>query len=364
MPPISENANIFPAVPLIEIGDLVVGGSESSGPNRALKPLTDRTANNRLRIQSIIDNSTNLIVGSDVQAWDTDLDAVASLTGTGLIRRTGNGTAAVVTSWVDPSVAGGRLSLTAGVSFETADVVDANRIYYTPHTGGAIALRVGSEWQLVPFIESSVSIATLAANTNHDVFVYLNGASLAFELQAWTSDTARSVALVRQDGVWSKTGDLTRRYLGTVRTSDAGKTQNNKERRYLYNATNQLPHIFKKRPGANSWTAIGTNWRASNGDTSNRVQLVCGLAQSLVDLSAYGAAAINAQLGISVNSVGIPDRSFGGGQSHDSQTTTIGGLYKEYPRLGHSFYQLVELSQAGNSIFDGSLISLSGVWWC
>ncbi len=37
------------------------------------------------------------------------------------------------------------------------------------------------------------------------------------EALVWTNDTTRATALVRQDGVWSKTGALTRRYLGTVR---------------------------------------------------------------------------------------------------------------------------------------------------
>ena len=364
MPPISENNQIFPSVPLIEVGDLVVGGSESSGPNKALKPLTDRTAYNKAQIDSIVANSTNLIVGTDVQAWDTDLDAISALTGNGLIRRTGTGTVQLVTSWVDPSVAGGRLSLAAGDSFSSGDVIDANRLYYTPHTGASIALRSGNEWVLVPFVESSVSLATLAANTIFDVFIYLNGASLAFELQSWASLTARSVALTKQNGVWCKLGDATRRYVGSIRIGTAGTCTSSQERRYLFNANHRLPHIVRRKPVSSSWNAVGTGWRAADGDNDNRIQILCGLRETMLDLNVLGSASNNAKLGISVNTVAPASQDFGVGVSDATQTTMIGSIYREVPRLGHSFYQMVEQSQDGTSSFDGDNLALSGLWWC
>lgn len=364
MPNISEDSGSFPPVPLIEAGDAVIGGSESSGPNKALNALTDRSAYNKRLIEDIQSNSTNLIIGSDVQAWDEDLDAVAALAGNGLVRRTGNGTAEIVTSWVDPGVAGGRLSLTAGDSFSSGDVIDANRIYYTPHVSATIALRSGNEWKLTPFIESSASIGTLQADTNHDVFLYLNGASLAFELQPWTNDTTRSVALIRQNGVWCKSGDTTRRYVGSIRTGTAGTCTSSEERRHVFNANNRLPHTLRRQPVANSWNAVGTNWRAANGNNSNRVQLICGLRETMADLAIVGIAGTNAKMGISINTVGTANRDFGIGLSDANQSTTIAAIYREVPRLGHSFYQLVEQSQDGTSGFDGENTALSGIWWC
>jgi hypothetical protein len=128
MPNFTE-ADAFPSVPIIETGDLVIGGSETSASNRPIDALVDRTRWLRNRVEAIESNTSNLIVGSDVQAWDADLDALAAQTGTGLLRRTGNGTAAVVTTWVDPSIAGGRLSLVTADTFPTTDQIDADRLY-------------------------------------------------------------------------------------------------------------------------------------------------------------------------------------------------------------------------------------------
>jgi hypothetical protein len=364
MPNFTEVTTGFPAVPQIETTDLVLGGSATSPTNLPLKALVERTAQNKSRIDSIVASSTSLIVGVDVQAFDSDLTAVANLTGTGLIRRTGNGTAALVSHWVDPFIAGGRLSLAAGESTHVADVIDANRVYYTPHNGAALALYTGTEWRLQPFIESSASISTLPANTNYDVFVYLVGNTLTLDLQPWTNDTTRSVAIVRQDGVWCKSGDLPRRYVGSFRTTGAGKTESSATKRFLYNAANQVEHILRRQPGVSSWPAVGTAWRAANGDNNNRVQVLCGLRSNVVDLTATGIGSNNAQLGISINTVGTATFDFGMGLSDGAQTTMIGSFYKEIPRLGLSFYQLVERSQGGTSIFNGSEMAIHGMWRC
>jgi hypothetical protein len=363
MPNFTE-ADAFPAVPVIEQADLVIGGSETSASNRPIDALVDRTRWLRNRVEAIESNTSNLIVGSDVQAWDTDLDALAAQTGTGLLRRTGNGTATTVSTWVDPSISGGRLSLVTADTFPTTDQIDADRLYYIPHSSNLIALRSGSEWRLVPFVESSASLAALPANTNHDVFISLNGASLAFEFQAWTSATAQSVALVRQDGVLCKLGDLTRRYMGTIRTTGAGKTESSRAKRFVWNVSNQIEHVLRRRPVPSSWSAVGTAWRAANGDNDNRVQVVCGVRQNLIDLRLIGRASINGELGIAINSAGAPNIEYGIGLSDSNQTTTVASAYIESPRVGHSFYQMVERSQSGNSIFAGDETALSGIWRC
>jgi hypothetical protein len=152
--------------------------------------------------------------------------------------------------------------------------------------------------------------------------------------------------------------------MGTIRTTGAGRTESSRARRFVWNVSNQIEHVLRRRPVPSSWSAVGTAWRAANGDNDNRVQVVCGVRQNLIDLRLLGRASINGELGIAINSAGAPNTEYGIGLSDSNQTTTVASAYIESPRVGHSFYQMVERSQSGNSVFAGDETALSGIWRC
>ncbi|MBM4253718.1 MAG: hypothetical protein FJ146_17255 [Deltaproteobacteria bacterium] len=56
--------------------------------------------------------------------------------------------------WIDPSVAGGRLTLTAATPVTAADVAGSTVIYYTPYNSDRIALYDGSNWRIYSFPRS------------------------------------------------------------------------------------------------------------------------------------------------------------------------------------------------------------------
>jgi hypothetical protein len=56
-----------------------------------------------------------------------------------------------------------------------------------------------------------------AFNVVYDVFLYDSGGTPTLEILAWTGNTTRATALTTQDGVLVKSGDASRRSLGTVR---------------------------------------------------------------------------------------------------------------------------------------------------
>ena len=76
----------------------------------------------------------------------------------------------------------------------------------------------------------------LTASRVYDVFGYLNSGTLALELLIWTDATNRATALAYQDGVLIKSGNATRRYLGTIYiNSTGGQTEDTEIQRFVWN---------------------------------------------------------------------------------------------------------------------------------
>jgi hypothetical protein len=108
-----------------------------------------------------------------------------------------------------------RLTLTSGVAVTTGDVVNASTIYCTPYNGDVISLFNGSNWVPYTSNEFSLALGTLTNKKLYDVFCYANSGVPTLEFLVWTNDTTRATALTLQNGVLVKSGDATRRYLGT-----------------------------------------------------------------------------------------------------------------------------------------------------
>src|SRR5690606_6570024 len=112
----------------------------------------------------------------------------------------------------------GRLTLTSNTPVTISDVTGATSVYYTPYIGRVESVYNGTIWQLLPFTQLTISLPS-TTNTNYDVFVYgNNGVLTADSPVAWTNDTTRATALAYQDGVLVKSGDATRKFLGSFRT--------------------------------------------------------------------------------------------------------------------------------------------------
>jgi hypothetical protein len=127
---------------------------------------------------------------------------------------------------VDNSVCNAVLTLTTGVPIMTSSVTAATSVFITPYKGDRIALWGGKGWTLSRFKEQEISLSGFAADSVWDVFAYDNGGVVAFETLIWTSQTARATAITYQDGVLCKSGDKTRRYVGSFgTTSTIGQTE-------------------------------------------------------------------------------------------------------------------------------------------
>lgn len=192
-------------------------------------------------------------------------------------------------SWVGqlvlPSTNSFRLTSTSGSPIETSGG-SFSTIYMTPFKGARISLYNGSSWDSVLSGEVSIAVTGRTTDLPFDIFAYNNAGVVTLEMLNWTNATTRATALVRQDGVWSKSGQLTRRYLGSCRPRSATTYSWNprviaasQARFDLFNADNRVTHGWSISPSAASWTYTTATWRQAQAANTNQVEVIAGLSE-------------------------------------------------------------------------------------
>jgi len=176
-----------------------------------------------------------------------------------------------------------RLSLTTAVPVTTADVTGASAvtIYLVPYKGNRIAL-FDTNGNATVYTSAQISIAVPATtNQMYDIFCYANAGVPTLELLAWTNDTTRATAIVlTTTGSYTKSGDLTRRYVGSFRTTGvSGQTEDSFAKRYLWNFYHRVRRIGRVLPTTDTWTYNTNTFRQANADTANQLDFVIGVAE-------------------------------------------------------------------------------------
>jgi hypothetical protein len=200
------------------------------------------------------------------------------------------------------SVCQGRLTLESGVPVPSTDQAAKTTLYFTPYTGDKISLWDGAIWTTYTFTQFSIPVGLLASSTNYDVFVYHAGSGvLSLELGSlWTNDTTRSQSLTTQNGVLVKQTDLTRRYVGTIRSGSAGNTfEDTGAKRYVWNYYNRVRReLVMPTEATTSWVYTTATWRQANANAANKVEYVTGDASTVVDVTAVGTVFLSDQGGV------------------------------------------------------------------
>jgi hypothetical protein len=204
-----------------------------------------------------------------------------------------------------------RLSLTTGVPVTTTDVTAATTLCLVPYTGNSIQLYNGSSWDLITTAQISIAVPATTSQM-YDIFCFSNSGTATLELLAWTNDTTRATALVYQNGILVKSGALTRRYLGSFRTTTvSGQTEDSAAKRFLYNYYNRVSKNVI-RLGASNWNYTLATWRQANADTANQVEAVQGLSEDVIHmrLVAFATNSVGtaiAAVGIGLDSTTLPN---------------------------------------------------------
>ena len=206
-------------------------------------------------------------------------------------------------------ISGFRLSLETGVSVSATDQTNKSTLYLVPHRHKNILLKVSGVWKLVSTAEISLALSGLTSGKNYDVFAYWTGSAVALELSAaWTNDSTRATALASATtyGVTVKSGDESRTWLGTFRSTSTSATELSAANIFLWNAYNQVDLPLATIEATNYGYATAT-WRSANASTTagvGRTQFVCGIAGALVHCQ-YNSSISPATSGGSIGRVGL-----------------------------------------------------------
>ena len=357
-----------------------LNGSGVYSPNTAGQPVVAGT--------TITDTAFNALVNDIATALSTAIykDGQQTVTAniplggykiTGLGTGTATTDAAAVQNVNARHMCEGRLTLTTGVPVTTTDVTAAETLYFTAFRGNCIALYDGTNWVRRTFSEASIDVPDVTGV--HDVFAYDNAGTVTLEVLVWTNDTTRATALTTQDGVLVKTGDATRRYLGTFYSTTAGNGQieDSVANRYLWNYYNRVVRPMRVLDATASWTYQTATIRQANGSTANQLNFCVGVSEDSVSSSVKSAyyhnkaAALLPAVGIGLDAT----NAFTAGNSISESKCSLdySGLYeaqcsaelKCYPGIGKHYLawnEVVTASSGGSATFIGAgTYSKSGI---
>ena len=258
-----------------------------------------------------------------------------------------------VGSWVSVSgakfSADGRLTLTTATPVTTSNVTGATTVYYTPFIGNQIGLYSSSVWTGITFSELSLALGTVTSGLPYDIFIYNNAGTATMEKLAWTDGTTRATALTTQDGVLVKTGDATRRYIGTIYTTSTTATEDSLTNRYVWNLYNRVPRLFYFTDTTNSWSYTTAAWRQWDNTSANQVNFVVGWTIEPVEASFTAASYCTGIVNYTFAGIGLDrsttasDAKINGLMFGPADTSVAGtAIYQDYPSVGKHYLAAME----------------------
>jgi hypothetical protein len=162
---------------------------------------------------------------------------------------------------------------------------------------------------------------------------------------------------------WTKSGDATRIYLGTIRTTGTTTTEDSEAKRFVWNAYNRTRRTIQKSESTASWTYASTTWRQARASAANQVEAVLGLAGT-VDVAIVGllygssVADQNGFAGVGEDSTSTLSAKSFGGQSLTpaaNDIISINARYENTVAAGFHYWAWLEKTvPAGTNTFYGS----------
>lgn len=285
----------------------------------------------------------------------------------------------------------GRLTLASGIAVTTSDIVGAVTVYYTPCVGAALPIYGqsydGPRYRTIAFDELSLILDADSGHTgyhqsgkNFDLFVFDDAGTLRLGTgPAWLSDTARGTGgetteLELYQGIWINKNSITIRhsdgsgdteaisarqatYVGTMRTTADGLTEDSAAKRFLWNAYCQTLRPMARFESAANWVYATGTLRQANGNTANQLDFICGLDGVMVGATLN--AAVNGEgvsSGVGRIAIGLDSTTTPAEAAHSSAIRiSTGGwsnanaAYEGYPGIGRHVLTWLEMASGSGT---------------
>jgi hypothetical protein len=270
-------------------------------------------------------------------------------------------------SSITPHPAQCRLSLVSSDPAPATDQLAATTIYLVPYGGDQLALYDGTKWAVYTVNNQTVSPPG-ASNQTFDIFAFISSGAIALETLNWTNDTTRATAIATQNGIPVKSGDATRRYMGTGHTTGtSGQIEDSRQRRFVFNYYNRLSRqLLYTGSLAASWSYSSAAWRAANA-TTYKVEAVLGgylevedcvriMVRATGEVTVTTTGTVAASVGIGVDGTTTNSADIWSEiqyQSTDAVTSSsqLGAVsiaeYTSVPGLGYHSFNWLEYNRGG-----------------
>lgn len=198
-------------------------------------------------------------------------------------------------------------------------------VYWAPFYDNEISLNTSGLWVgRNALAQPSLNIPEPSTNgLPMDIWAYWTGTVVALDYTWWANATTRATGLVRNSGVLVKSGDASRRYLGTIaayKGNNVGIVYDSPSKRHVYNYYNKVLRKLEKEEAASSWVYNTQSWREANGKTNENVVTVM---QGWID-GTIAQVGIDAQY--SVSTVGPTNKGLVGVVRGASGTPTVASI--------------------------------------
>jgi hypothetical protein len=251
-----------------------------------------------------------------------------------------------------------RMQVGATLFVNTADVPSATTIYIYPYSGNSIGLYNTSSglWEILTGVTSSFSVPTGTSGHIYDVFAYNNSGTVAYETLSWGGSSSRATGLAMLDGAPVKSGDNSRRYIGSFRLDTTNSTCDTRQKRFIWNYYNRVQQELFSEEGGASHTYNTATWREWNASTSYRLEYILGLVEDAPTFAIYGgvSGAADPRIALAFNSATTPSPTAGlySIGTATQMSTSMAARRGTSAVLGYNYVTALQYTGGGTGTYD------------
>src|ERR1043165_596427 len=269
-------------------------------------------------------------------------------------------------SSVLPSRAECRLSTSASSAVTLTDNGNST-VHLHQFRGSKISLydTGTSTWGEYTLPSTPISVGSFSSTpTTYDIFCYNSSGTPALEKLAWTNINTRATALALQDGVLCKSGDLSRRYVGTVCSNASSQISDTMTSRMCWSMYGQVERNALSQDTGASYTYQTAAWQPLR-NTSTLGTTYVEIVRGLDDDPVTGQATIHANnstgdwraTGIALDSATTTNIAQTWGGAGTGSTPNV-ATYRGHPGIGvRRFTQIQYSVAAGTTTWYGGGIA-------